>query len=82
MKKPTRSNTDIDDDPLAGDMSDFISKAKWIKTSFVFAANDATVTIRMPKALVAVARKVAKKRGIKYHRMMRDAIVSDVLKAA
>jgi predicted DNA binding CopG/RHH family protein len=63
-------------------LTGYLSTLKWRKTRFVFAPNDATVTIRVPKALVDVAKRVAKKRGIKYHRMMRDAIVSDVLKVA
>jgi predicted DNA binding CopG/RHH family protein len=78
----TKTKTKDDDDPLAGDMSDFISKAKWRKTRFIFAAKNATVTIRIPKTFVDLAKKVANKKGIKYHKMMRDAIVDYVVKAA
>jgi predicted DNA binding CopG/RHH family protein len=84
MKKQTKNKAkiEIEDDPLASDLTGYLGTLKWRTTRFVLAPNDATVTIRVPKALVTVAKKVAKQRGIKYHRMMRDAIVSDVLKAA
>ena len=83
MKKPKakRSMSD-DDDPLAGDLSGYLSTLKWQKAKFIFAPKDTTVTIRVPKSLVETAKKVAKKKGIKYHRLMRDAIVSYVMKAA
>jgi predicted DNA binding CopG/RHH family protein len=76
IKNPSKAN-----DPLAGDMSDFISKAKWQQARFTFAAKDTTVTLRIPQALVDSAKKIAKKKHIKYQRMMRDAIVDYVVKA-
>lgn len=79
---PRQIKVDPDDDPLAGDLSDLIGKLKWRKMSVVFAPKDTTVTIRMPKDMVELAKKTAKKKGVKYHRLMRDAIVSYLLKAA
>jgi len=83
MKKIAKTKVTLrDEDPLAGDMSDFISKAKWRRIRFVFAPKDTTVTIRIPKTFVELAKQVAKKKGVKYHKMMRDAIVDYVVKAA
>ena len=70
------------DDPLAGNLAGYLSQLKWRKVKFTFAAKDTTVTLRVPKALVATAKQIAKKRGIKYQSMMRDAIVNCVVKAA
>lgn len=69
-------------DPLAGDLSEFISKAKWRKLRLVLRRKDATVTLRMPQALVDEAKKVAKKKHVKYQSMMRNAIADYVSKAA
>jgi predicted DNA binding CopG/RHH family protein len=80
MKKRTEKT--VDDDPLAEDLTGYLSTLKWRKTHFILEPNDTTVTIRVPKNLVTVAKRVAKKRGIKYHRMMRDAIVDCVVKVA
>jgi len=83
MKKVTKTKPEVvDDDPLAGDLSDLIGQLKWRKARFIFAAKDATVSIRIPKTFVDLAKKVADKKGIKYHKMMRDAIVDYVVKAA
>jgi predicted DNA binding CopG/RHH family protein len=81
VKKASRA-TVPDDDPLAGDLTGYLSTLKWSKTPFVFAPNDTTVTIRVPKGLVEAVKKTAKERGVKYHRLMRDAIVKEVLKVA
>lgn len=70
------------EDPLAHEWTGYIGKLKWHKTRFTFAPKDTTVTLRIPASLIDLAKKVAKKKGIKYHRMMRDAIVDYVVKAA
>lgn len=75
-------NPPKDQDPLAGDLSELIGKAQWRKVRFVLAPKDTTVTIRMSKGMLDTAKKVAKKRGIKYHRLMRDAIANYLVKAA
>jgi predicted DNA binding CopG/RHH family protein len=80
MKK--RIPNKVTDDPLAEDLSGYLGKLKWTKTKFAFAPKDSTVTLRIPRGLVDMAKKVAKKKGIKYHKMMRDAIVDYVVKAA
>jgi predicted DNA binding CopG/RHH family protein len=83
VKKSPQVKAPVDeDDPLDRDMSDFVSKAKWRRVRFVFAPKDSTVTIRIPRTVVDLAKQVAKKKGIKYHKMMRDAIVDYVVKAA
>lgn len=77
IKNPSKEN-----DPLAGDLSDLIGKAKWRKVRFILAPKDRTVTLRMSKNMVDTAKKVAKKQGVKYHRLMRDAIANYLVKAA
>jgi predicted DNA binding CopG/RHH family protein len=74
--------TELDDDPLAGDLSEYLGTLKWRRVRFVLAPKNSTVTLRIPSSLLELAKKVAKKKGIKYHRMMRDAIVDYVVKAA
>lgn len=75
-------NPPKDQDPLAGDLSEFIGKAKWRKVRFVLAPKDTTVTLRMSKDMVETAKRVAKKRGVKYHRLMRDAIAHYLVASA
>lgn len=70
------------DDPLDGDLSGLIGKAQWRKVRFILAPKDTTVTLRMSKNMVDTAKKVAKKKGVKYHRLMRDAIASYLVKVA
>ena len=71
-----------DGDPLDGDMSDFIAKAKWHKVQFVLMPKDTTVTLRMPKAMLDKAKQVAQKKGLKYQKMLRDVIADFLSKAA
>lgn len=80
MKKYIK-NPPKKDDPLAGDLSDFIGKAKWRKLRLVFTPKDTKVTLRLTKGMVDTAKKVAKKKGIKYQRLMRDAIADYLTKA-
>jgi predicted DNA binding CopG/RHH family protein len=86
MKKQIKARSAMavcaEDDPLAGDLTGYLSTLNWSKTPFVLAPNDTTVTIRVPKGLVAAVKKAAAKRGVKYHRWMRDAILKEVLKVA
>jgi predicted DNA binding CopG/RHH family protein len=81
-EKPKPTEEEIEDDPLVEDLSDHIGTLKWGKVHFSFAPQDPTVTIRIPKKFVDLAKQMAKKKGVKYHRMMRDAIVDYVVKAA
>lgn len=68
------------DDPLAGDMSDFITAAKLRKVHFTFSPKDTTVTLRLPATLVDSAKKVAKRKGVKYQAMLREAIADFVVR--
>jgi predicted DNA binding CopG/RHH family protein len=61
-------------DPLDGDLSEVISQAQFKKTLLTYAPKDSTVTLRVPQALVDKAKAVAKKKGVKYQRLMRDAL--------
>ena len=69
------------DDPLAEDWSGYIGTLKFRKASFIFAPKNTTVTLRVPEALLAVAKRVAKRKGIKYQRIMREAIIDYLVKA-
>ena len=66
-------------DPLAGDLSGVLGKLEFQKARFLVAAKDTTVTLRMPASLMQSAQKLAKRRGVKYQRLMRDAIVDYVV---
>jgi predicted DNA binding CopG/RHH family protein len=81
MSKQGKTKVD-EKDPLAGDLAEFIGKANWRKVRFVMAPKNTTVTIRINKGVVDLAKKVAKQEGVKYHRLMRNAITSYVIKAA
>jgi predicted DNA binding CopG/RHH family protein len=82
MKKAKATAKEIEDDPLAEDLTGYLSTLKWRKSHFKFAPKDATMTIRMSKSLVDMVKKVAKKKGVKYNRMVRDVIADYVVKAA
>jgi len=71
MRKQKKS---LEDDPLAEDRSEDIRGMKFQKVRFVFAPKDTTVTLRMPQSMVTSAKKVARKKGLKYQALMRDAI--------
>lgn len=75
IRNPKRS-----EDPLAGDLSDFVANAKWQKVHFTFAPKDTTVTLRLPATLVDSAKKVAKRKGVKYQSMLREAIADFVVR--
>jgi predicted DNA binding CopG/RHH family protein len=68
------------EDPLAGDLSELLRSAGWKKTRFIFAPKDTTVTLRLPASLVNGAKKVAKRKGVKYQAMMREAIADFLVK--
>lgn len=75
IRNPKRS-----EDPLAGDLSSLVAKASWRKVHFVLEPKDSTVTLRLPASLVSSAKKVAKRKGLKYQTMLREAIADFVVK--
>ncbi len=79
MKKGRKSNQD---DPLAEDLTGYLSTLEFKRAKVEMARKDTTVTLRVPSELVVTAKKVAKKHGVKYQTMMRQAIVEYVAKAA
>lgn len=68
------------DDPLAGDLSDVIGNAQWRKVRFIFVPKDKTLTLRMPAVMVESAKKLAKRKGVKYQALMREAIADYLVK--
>lgn len=57
------------------DLSDFLAKAKPLPYRLHFVPKDATMTIRLPQSVIDGAKKVAKKRKVKYQSLLREAIV-------
>lgn len=81
MKRKKR-RAELEDDPLAGDMSVFLGKGGFKSLHFEKEPKDTTVTLRVPSSLITTAKRVAKKKHMKYQRMMREAIVEYVARAA
>jgi predicted DNA binding CopG/RHH family protein len=79
MKKGRKSSPA---DPLAEDLTGYLSTLNFKRAKVEMAPKDTTVTLRVPSQLIVTAKKVAKKHGVKYQTMMRQAIVEYVAKAA
>lgn len=79
-KRPKRA--ELDDDPLAEDFTDLIKAGGFKPLVLDKTPKDTTVTLRVPASLITTAKRVAKKRGIKYQKMMRQAIMEFVARAA
>jgi predicted DNA binding CopG/RHH family protein len=73
-KKPLKVRKDLSgDDPLDGDMSEFLwknrKKARWVR--FEFTPKDKSVTIRMSEALLNAIKKKAEEAGMDYQKFIR-----------
>lgn len=73
-KKPLKIKTDLSgDDPLDGDMSEFIRKniknARIVR--FEFEPKDKSVTIRISEGLLNAIKKKAKEAGVDYQKYIR-----------
>lgn len=76
MRKSARK----DDDPLAEDRSADIATLQFQRLDLHFVPKDATMTIRLPQSVIAGAKKVAKRRKVKYQALLREAIVDFLVK--
>jgi predicted DNA binding CopG/RHH family protein len=84
MKKPLpRMKTDRSAKRLINqDLSEYISADNFTITSFEFAPKDKSITLRVSKTLLNAVQNAAKKRGINYQKLIREAIEQFLRKAA
>ena len=59
---------------LEQDLSDYIHPGNFKPVTFEFAPKNKTVSLRLSEELLGEIKKRAKKRGIPYQRLMREAI--------
>jgi predicted DNA binding CopG/RHH family protein len=67
------------DDPLAKDLSDVLANAKLKRLKLTFAPKDTMISLRLPEALVTSTKAIAKRKGVKYQALMRQAIANFVV---
>ncbi len=67
---------------LKKDLTDFISLENFKSTSFEFAPKDKSITLRVSNQLLDAVQSVAKRRGINYQKIIREAIEQFLKKAA
>lgn len=66
---------------LKKDLADFISPENFKPTSFEFAPKDKSITLRVSNQLLDAVQSVAKRRGINYQKIIREAIEQFLKKA-
>lgn len=59
---------------LKKDLSDYISPQNFTLTSFEFAPKDKSITLRVSDKLLSAVQSAAKRRGINYQKLIREAI--------
>ena len=67
---------------LKKDLSDFFSPENFKLTSFEFAPKNKSITLRVSDKLLDAVQTAAKRRGINYQKLIRDAIEQFLKKAA
>jgi predicted DNA binding CopG/RHH family protein len=68
------------DDPLAGDLSDLLGKAKFRRLRLTFLPKDVMISLRLPQGLLDDAKKLAKRKGMKYQALVREALADYVVR--
>jgi predicted DNA binding CopG/RHH family protein len=82
-KKLPKIRTDKEaEDILNEDLSDFINKDNFKRTTFEFATKDKSITIRISDPLLNSVQSVAEKQGVPYQRIIRQAIEEYLKKAS
>ena len=71
LNKVSKTKKKVDDDPLAGDMSEFMKNTKWQRVRFEFKPKNKAVTIRMSEELLNELKKRAEKLGLDYQKYIR-----------
>lgn len=64
------------------DLSDYLSPENFKLTSFEFAPKNKSITLRVSDELLGAVQAVAKRRGINYQKLIREAIEQFLKKAA
>lgn len=67
---------------LNEDLSDYLSKDNFKRTTFEFAPKDKSITIRISDPLLNSVQAVAEKQGVPYQRLIRQAIEEYLKKAS
>lgn len=81
MKKQKRSKKS-EKDPLAGDLSDFIGQATWIKARFEFKPKNKTITLRISEELLEAIKERAEHEGLDYQKWIRNSLEESLHKSA
>lgn len=67
---------------LKKDLSEYISLENFKLTSFEFAPKNKSITLRVSNKLLDAVQTAAKRRGINYQKLIREAIEQFLKKAA
>ena len=70
------------EDFLEQDLSDYMHPANFKEVTFEFAPKDKSVTLRLSAKLLQALKGTARKRGVQYQRLIREAIEAYLKKAA
>ena len=73
-KLPKFKNDKAVENFMSKNVSDYLTQKNFSHVSFEFAPKDKPVTMRMPGGLLDTVKKAAKKQGVNYQRLMRQAI--------
>ena len=82
-KKLPKITTDKEaEDVLSEDLTSYINKNNFKRTTFEFAPKDKSITIRISDPLLNSVQEVAEKQGVPYQRIIRQAIEEYLKKAS
>jgi predicted DNA binding CopG/RHH family protein len=83
-KKTTKKKVEVnlDDDPLAGDMSYIFQQQGWERVKFELRPKNKTITLRISEQLLDAVKKEADKNGIDYQKFIRLTLEKILLKAS
>ena len=59
---------------LKKELSDYMIRENFTLTSFEFAPKDKSITLRVSNALLSAVQSAAKRRGVNYQKLIREAI--------
>ena len=67
---------------LKRDLSGYLTRDNFVPTSFEFAPKDKSITLRVSSELLAAVRVAAKRRGVDYQKLIREAIEHSLKKSS